>query len=131
MNLILQPEGWTKPKGYVNGVSARGQHVFVAGQVGWNARCEFETLEFAGQLRQALSNVIAILAEAQAGPEHVTSMTWFITDTLAYKRDLKAIGQVWRDIMGKNFPAMAVVQVAGLVDEGAQLEIQAHAVIPD
>ena len=131
MHKILQPDGWAKPKGYANGVAAAGRQVFVAGQIGWNGQCIFETQDFVGQFRQALMNVVAVLAEAGAGPEHVTTMTWFITDKTAYLRDAKAVGQVWREIMGRNYPAMTVVQVVALVEDAAQIEIQAQAVIPD
>jgi enamine deaminase RidA (YjgF/YER057c/UK114 family) len=130
MNTILQPEGWAKPKGYANGIAANGRQVFVAGQIGWNAQCVFEAQDFVGQFRQALQNVVAVLAEAGAGPEHVTTMTWFITDKGAYLRDAKAVGQAWREIMGRNFPAMAVVQVVALMEDAAQIEIQAQAVVP-
>ena len=131
MNTILQPEGWAKPKGYSNGIAASGRQVFVAGQIGWNARSVFEACDFVGQFRQALENVVAVLAEAGAGPEHVTSMTWFITDKNAYLRDAKAVGQAWRDIMGRSYPAMAVVQVVALMEDAAVIEIQAQAVVPN
>jgi enamine deaminase RidA (YjgF/YER057c/UK114 family) len=131
MNMLLQPEGWAKPKGYANGIAATGRHVFVAGQIGWNAQCELTARDFLGQFRQALENVVAVLARADAGPEHVTTMTWFITDKEAYLRDAKAVGQVWREIMGRNFPAMAVVQVVALMEDAALIEIQAQAVIPE
>jgi enamine deaminase RidA (YjgF/YER057c/UK114 family) len=131
MHKILQPEGWAKPKGYANGVAAHGRQVFVAGQIGWNEQCVFEAQDFVGQFRQALMNVVAVLAEAGAGPEHVTTMTWFITDKAAYLRDAKAVGQVWREIMGRNYPAMTVVQVVALIEDAAQIEIQAQAVVPD
>jgi enamine deaminase RidA (YjgF/YER057c/UK114 family) len=128
---ILQPDGWAKPKGYANGVAATGRHIFVAGQIGWNAQCVFETPTFVGQFRQALENVVAVLAKADAGPEHVTSMTWFITDKGAYLAEAKAVGQVWREIMGRHYPAMAVVQVVALMEDAALIEIQAQAVVPD
>jgi enamine deaminase RidA (YjgF/YER057c/UK114 family) len=131
MHQILQPAGWAKPKGYANGVAAHGRQVFVAGQIGWNEQCVFEAQDFVGQFRQALTNVVAVLAEAGAGPEHMTAMTWFMTDKAAYLREAKAVGQVWREIMGRNYPAMTVVQVAALVEDAAQIEIQAQAVIPD
>ena len=131
MHEILQPHGWAKPKGYANGVAATGRQVFVAGQIGWNEQCVFETQDFVGQFRQALRNVVAVLAEGRATPEHVTTMTWFITDKAAYLRDTKAIGQIWREIIGRNYPAMTVVQVAALVEDAAQIEIQAQAVVPD
>ena len=131
MNKILQPEGWARPRGYSNGVAARGRQIFVAGQIGWNAQCKFEATDFVGQFRQALENVVAVLAQGGAGPEHVTTMTWFITDKVAYLRDANAIGGVWREIMGRNYPAMAVVQVTALVEDAALIEIQAQAVVPD
>lgn len=131
MNQILQPEGWARPRGYSNGVAARGRQIFVAGQIGWNAQCKFEATDFVGQFRQALENVVAVLAQGGAGPEHVTTMTWFITDKVAYLRDANAIGGVWREIMGRNYPAMAVVQVTALVEDAALIEIQAQAVVPD
>ena len=131
MHQILQPDGWMKPKGYANGIAAAGRQVFVAGQIGWNEQCVFEALDFVGQFRQALKNVVAVLAEAGASPEHVTTMTWFVTDKAAYLRDAKAVGQAWREIMGRNYPAMTVVQVVALVEDAAQIEIQAQAVIPE
>jgi enamine deaminase RidA (YjgF/YER057c/UK114 family) len=131
MHTILQPEGWAKPVGYANGVSARGRQVFVAGQVGWNGQCQWETDDFAGQVRQTLENVVAVLAEAGAGPEHITSMTWYFTDKAEYLANLKGIGQAYREVIGRNFPAMAAVQVVALVEDRAKVEIQAIAVVPD
>ena len=131
MHQILQPDGWMKPKGYANGIAAAGRHVFVAGQIGWNEQCVFEAQDFLGQFRQALKNVVAVLAEAGASPEHVTTMTWFVTDKAAYLRDAKAVGQAWREIMGRNYPAMTVVQVVALIEDVAQIEIQAQAVVPE
>jgi enamine deaminase RidA (YjgF/YER057c/UK114 family) len=131
MHQILQPDGWMKPKGYANGIAAAGRHVFVAGQIGWNEQCVFEAPDFLGQFRQALRNVVAILAEAGASPEHVTTMTWFVTDKTAYLRDAKAVGQAWREIIGRNYPSMTVVQVVALIEDAAQIEIQAQAVVPE
>lgn len=131
MHKVLQPEGWAKPGGYANGIAAVGRHVFVAGQIGWNEQCEFEAHDFLGQFRQALKNVVAVLAEAGAAPQHVTTMTWFVTDKAAYLRDAKAVGQAWREIMGRNYPAMTVVQVVALIEDAAQIEIQAQAVVPE
>ncbi|HEV7254042.1 MAG TPA: RidA family protein [Mesorhizobium sp.] len=127
----LQPAGWVKPRGYANGMEARGRHVFVGGQIGWNAQCRFEHHDLPGQVRQTLDNILAVLAEAGAGPEHVTTMTWFVTDRQAYKSSLKDVGAAWRATFGRHFPAMAVVEVSGLVEDEALVEIQATAVIPD
>jgi enamine deaminase RidA (YjgF/YER057c/UK114 family) len=128
---VLQPEGWAKPRGYANGIAAEGKLVFVAGQVGWNAQSELVSDDFAAQTRQALQNVVDILAEAGARPEHVTRMTWYVTDKQAYLSSLAAVGRAYREVMGKHFPTMTLVQVAGLIEEGARVEIEATAVIPD
>jgi len=128
---ILQPEGWARPVGYANGVEARGRQVFVGGQIGWNSQCRFEVHDLPGQVRQALENVVAILAEAGAGPEHVTTMTWYVVDRKAYSAATKEIGAAWRATMGRVFPAMAVVEVSGLIEDEALVEIQAVAVVPD
>ena len=130
MHTILQPEGWAKPIGYANGVAANGRQIFVGGQIGWNGQCQFETDDFVGQVRQTLANVVAVLAEAGAGPEHITTMTWYFTDKAEYLGNLKGIGQVYREIIGKHFPAMAAMQVVALVEDRAKIEIQATAVIP-
>ena len=131
MHTILQPEGWAKPIGYANGMTATGRMVFVGGQVGWNAACEFESDDFVEQVRQTLKNVVAILAEGGAEPKHITSMTWYFTDKQEYLGNLKGIGQAYRDIIGRHFPAMAAVQVVALVEDRAKIEIQATAVIPE
>lgn len=128
---ILQPEGWAKPLGYSNGIEARGRVIYIGGQIGWNAQYKFEVHDLAGQIRQTLQNILAVLAEAGAGPEHITTMTWYILDRKAYSASVKDIGAAYRATMGKNFPAMAVVQVAGLIEDEALVEIQATAVIPD
>ena len=127
---ILQPAGWVKPKGYANGVAAQGRLIFVGGQIGWNGQCQFETDDFVGQVRQTLQNVVAVLAEAGARPEHVVSMTWYVTDKRAYLENLEGIGKAYREVMDRNFPAMAVVQVMALVEDRAKVEIQATAVVP-
>ena len=127
---ILQPEGWAPAKGYANGVAAEGRFVFVGGQVGWNAAQVFESAEFVAQARQALANVVAVLATAGARPEHVTRMTWYVVDKREYLACGKALGVAYREIMGRHFPAMTAVEVAGLVEEGAKVEIEATAVIP-
>ena len=131
MHRILQPEGWAKPVGYANGVAARGQLIFVGGQVGWNGQCQFETDEFVGQVRQTLQNIVAVLAEAGARPQHITSMTWYFTDKQEYLASLKAIGQVYRETIGRHFPAMAAMQVVALVEDRAKIEIQVTAIIPE
>jgi enamine deaminase RidA (YjgF/YER057c/UK114 family) len=128
---VLQPPGWAKPKGYSNGIVARGRTVFVAGQVGWNAQEKFETSDFAGQARQALKNIVAILAEAGAGPEHICRMSWYVADAQEYNASLKELGAAYREVIGKNFPVMTALQVAGFVEAGAKLEIEVTAVIPD
>jgi enamine deaminase RidA (YjgF/YER057c/UK114 family) len=127
----LQPAGWVQPRGYANGIEARGRMVFVAGMVGWNAQEKFESDDFVAQARQALSNVVAVLREAGAGPEHIARMTWYVTDKREYLASWKALGGAYREVIGRNFPAMTAVQVAGLIEEGAKLEIEATAVVPD
>jgi enamine deaminase RidA (YjgF/YER057c/UK114 family) len=128
---ILQPPGWPKPKGYSNGIVAKGRLVFVAGQVGWNAQEKFDTSDLAGQARQALKNIVAILAEAGAGPEHICRMDWFLGDVKEYNASLKELGAAYRDVIGKHYPVMTAVQVGGFVETGAKLEIEVTAVLPD
>jgi enamine deaminase RidA (YjgF/YER057c/UK114 family) len=130
MHTILQPAGWAQPVGYANGMAAQGRFVFVGGQIGWNRLNQFETDELAGQVRQALQNVVDVLAEAGAKPEHVVSMTWYLTDKNDYLGNLESIGKAYRETMGRHFPAMAVVQVLALVEDRAKVEIQAIAVVP-
>ncbi len=128
---IVQPEGWGQPKGYVNGVDAVGRTLFIAGQIGWNPQtCEFETDDFVGQVSQALRNVRAVLDEAGAAPEHLTRITWYVTDRAAYVADTRAIGRAWRESFGRHYPAMTLVIVAGLLEERAKVEIEATAVLP-
>ena len=131
MHEILQPEGWAKPVGYSNGIAARGRIVFVGGQVGWTGEQRWETDDFAGQVRRTLQNIVAILAEAGAGPEHITTMTWYFTDKQEYLANLREVGKAYREVIGKHFPAMAAVEVAALVEDRAKVEIQAMAVVPD
>jgi enamine deaminase RidA (YjgF/YER057c/UK114 family) len=131
MHTILQPEGWAKPIGYANGVAARGRLIFIGGQVGWTGRSQFETDDLVGQVRQTLLNVVAILAEADAEPQHITSMTWYFTDKAEYLANLKGIGEVYREVIGRHYPAMAAVQVVALVEDRAKVEIQATAVVPE
>lgn len=131
MNRTLLPPGWKKPKGYANGIAARGTLVFVAGQIGWNEREEFVTDEFVGQVRQALENIVAVLKEAGAGPEHVTRLTWYVTDKQEYLAALAGVGAAYRDIMGRNYPAMTLIEARALVEDRAKVEIEATAVIPE
>ena len=128
---ILQPPGWAKPKGYSNGVAARGRMVFVAGQVGWNPEGRFDAADFVGQVRQALANIVAVLAEAGAKPEHIVRMTWYVTDKAEYMGALREVGAAYRELIGKHFPARPASAVAGLVEAGAKIEIDATAVVPD
>ena len=126
----LQPPGWAKPRGYANGVVAQGRIIFVAGQVGWNARGEFETDDFVGQVRQALENVVGVLAEAGAGPSQIARMTWYVTDTREYRAAMPEVGRVYRAVIGAHYPAMTLVQVAALLEDRARVEIEVTAVIP-
>jgi enamine deaminase RidA (YjgF/YER057c/UK114 family) len=126
----LNPPGWPRGKGYSHGIEAEGKLVFVSGQVGWDAGMKFASRDFAAQLRQTLLNTKTILAEAGAGPEHVVRMTWFIVDKTEYLASLAEVGAVYREVMGKSFPAMAVVVVKGLIEDGARLEIETTAVVP-
>ena len=127
----LLPPGWPRPKGYANGISARGRLIATAGVVGWTAAEVFETDDLAGQFRQVLVNTLAILAEDGAGPEHIVRMTWYVTDIQAYRNSLPAIGAAYRELIGKNFPAMAVVGVTALVEPRARIEIETLAVVPE
>jgi enamine deaminase RidA (YjgF/YER057c/UK114 family) len=127
---ILQPRGWKRPNGYANGVVAAGTMVFVAGQVGWNARGEFETDDLVGQVRQALANANAVLAEAGARPEHITRMTWYLTDKREYLARAKEIGAAFREVVGAYHAAMSAVEVRALVEDRAKVEIEVTAVIP-
>lgn len=127
----LQPPGWAEPKGYANGVSARGALIFVGGQIGWNASQQFETDDFIAQTRQALLNIAAVLKAGGSGPEHMVRMTWYVVDRVEYVERLKELGSVYREVMGKNFPAMTCVEVAALVEERAKVEIEVTAVLPD
>jgi enamine deaminase RidA (YjgF/YER057c/UK114 family) len=131
MNRVLQPDGWPRPAGYANGVAANGRLVFVAGQVGWTPEARFDATDLPGQVAQALRNVVAILREADAAPEHVTRMTWYLVDRADYLAHTREIGAVYREVMGRHFPAMSVVQVAGLLEEGALVEIEVTAVVPE
>lgn len=129
MHTTLLPEGWPRPKGYANGILATGtEHIFCGGQIGWNTDEVFESKDFVGQLRQALINVRAILSAAQAGPEHMTRMTWYITDKQAYLNNLREVGSAYREVMGKHFPAMSVVEVSALIEDEALVEVEVTAI---
>lgn len=127
---ILQPPGWARAKGFSNGIVASGKLVFIAGQVGWTGEGEWKARDFAGQFRQALANILEVLAQANGKPEHIVRLTWYVLDKREYLSSLKAVGQAYRELMGKHYPTMAVVQVSGLVEDEAKLEIEATAVVP-
>ena len=127
----LQPPDWARPRGYANGIAASGKQIFVSGQIGWNAQCEFETTDFVAQARQTLLNIVAIVAEAGGRPEHITFMRWYVVDKHEYINSHKALGAVYREVIGQHYPAMTAVQVAALIEDKARLEIEAVAVIPD
>lgn len=128
---ILHPKNWKPARGYANGVAATGRMVFTGGIIGWNAQCEFETDDFAAQVAQALRSIVEILAEAGAKPEHLVRLTWYVTDKREYLDSLKELGATYKEIIGRHYPAMALVQVVALVEDRAKVEIEATAVIPD
>lgn len=128
---FLHPKNWKPAIGYSNGVAAQGRMVFTGGMIGWNADAEFETDDFAGQVAQALRNIVAVLAEAGAKPEHIVRLTWYVTDKAEYLNSLKDLGRAYKDIIGRHYPAMALVQIVALVEDRAKVEIEATAVIPD
>jgi enamine deaminase RidA (YjgF/YER057c/UK114 family) len=127
---VLQPAGWVAPKGYANGVAATGLQVFVAGQIGWNAQCAFDSDDLVDQVRQALVNIKAVLAEAGARPQHITRMTWYLVDKREYLLRAREIGAAFREVIGHYGIAMTAVQVAGLIEDRAQVEIEVTAVVP-
>ncbi len=128
---ILQPAGWASPKGYSNGIAARGRTVVIGGQIGWDGQGRFHTGDFAGQARQALQNIVDVLAEAGGKPQHIVRMTWYVIDKREYLAAYPQLGRAYREVIGRNFPAMTAVQVAGLMEDAARVEIEATAVIPD
>jgi enamine deaminase RidA (YjgF/YER057c/UK114 family) len=130
MMQILQPPAWAKPKGFANGIAASGTLVFVAGQVGWTGEGKWEAQDFAGQFRQALKNCIEVVAQAGGTPRHIVRLTWYITSKQEYLASLKEVGIAYRALMGRHFPVMAVVEVSGLMEPQAKLEIEATAVVP-
>ena len=127
---ILHPPTWPKPKGYANGILVEGKQIFVSGQIGWNEECKIVSQEFALQVKQALKNALAILGEAGAKAEHSVRMTWFVKDKKEYLSNLGEIGESYRTVIGKHFPAMTLVQVSDLLEEGAKVEIEVTAVLP-
>lgn len=128
---FLNPKGWKPAVGYANGVAARGRMVFLGGHIGWNGQQEFETDDFAGQVRQTLDNIVTVLAEAGGKPEHIVRLTWYVTSKREYLDGMREVGRAYRETIGKHFPAMALVQVVALVEDRAKVEIEATAVIPD
>ena len=126
---ILHPKHWKPARGYANGVAASGRMVFTGGIIGWNAECEFETDDFVGQVAQALRSIVEVLAEAGAKPEHLVRLTWYVTNKAEYLNNLKGLGAVYKEIIGRHYPAMALVQVVALVEDRAKVEIEATAVI--
>lgn len=128
---ILKPAGWPQPRGYSNGIAARGRQVFVAGMVGWDAQCRFQTDDLVGQARQALRNIVAVLTEAGARPEHITRMTWYVTDKREYLGAAQALGTAYREVIGRHYPAMTAVEVSALMEDRARVEIEVTAVVPD
>ncbi|HKU13667.1 MAG TPA: RidA family protein [Steroidobacteraceae bacterium] len=127
---FLQPQGWPAPKGYANGVIASGRQIYLGGQIGWNEAQQLVSTRMSGQLRQALQNIVVLLAQAGARPEHLVRLTWFVTSVEEYRAELKEIGAAYRDVIGRFYPPMSVVQVSGLVEPGAKVEIEATAVLP-
>ena len=131
MHKILQPPGWARAKGFSNGIAATGRLVFIAGQVGWTGQGEWRESSFAGQFRQALKNVLEVLATANGRPQDIVRLTWYVLDKHEYLASLQEVGAAYRELMGRHFPVMAVVQVSGLVEDPARLEIEATAVVPE
>ena len=128
---ILQPAGWPPPRGYSNGIAARGRQVFVAGMVGWDEQGRFPSEDFAAQARQALENIVAVLAQAGAKPEHITRMTWYVTSKREYLDSAKALGTAYREVIGRHFPVMTAGEVSALMEDRAKVEIEVTAVVPD
>jgi enamine deaminase RidA (YjgF/YER057c/UK114 family) len=128
---ILQPPGWARPKGFSNGISCQGRLVFIGGQIGWSGQGEWIDRSFAGQFRQALKNILEVLAQAGGRPEHLVRLTWYVLDRKEYLASVQELGAAYRELMGRHYPTMAVVQVSGLVEDDARLEIEATAVIPE
>ena len=131
MHDVLHPRGWKPAIGYSNGMAARGRMIFTGGMVGWSGDCEFETDEFVGQVEQTLRNIVAVLAEGGARPDHIVRLTWYVTSKAEYLGNLKELGRVYKAVIGRHYPAMALVQVGALVEDRARVEIEATAVVPE
>ncbi len=127
---ILQPQGWPRPKGYSNGICAQGRQIYVAGQVGWDAEGRFASPQLAGQVKKGIQNIVAVLAEAGGTPGHIVRLTWYVTSRDEYYAELREIGAAYREVLGKHFPTMSVVQVVALMEADAKVEIEATAVLP-
>jgi len=130
-NTTIQPEGWESPRGYANGIEARGRQIYVGGQIGWNAKCQFESSDLVAQIKTALQNSVDVVRAAGGSPEHIVRMTWYLKNKKEYVARLQEIGVVYRDVMGRNYPAMSAVQIADLVEDEAKVEIEVTAVIRD
>ena len=129
MRKILQPDDWQRPRGYANGIAVSGtETIYTGGMIGWDGNCQFQSTDFVDQVRTTLENIVAVLAEAEAGPEHLVRMTWYITDKTAYNNNLKEIGAAYREVIGRNYPTMAVIEVSALMEDEAMVEIEATAV---
>lgn len=128
---ILQPPGWPRPRGYANGVAARGRYVCVSGMIGWDEQAQFQTDDFSLQVKQALQNIVTVLAQAQARPEHIVRMTWYVTNKQEYLAAYQNIGQVYREILGRHYPAMTAIEVSALIEDRAKVEIEVTAIVPD
>ncbi len=126
---VLQPSNWAKPKGYANGIEATGRQIFIGGQIGWDADQRFVADDFVGQARQALANIVAVLAEADAGPEHIVRLTWYVVDMDEYNACQRDLGRAYRDVIGPHYPAMALIQVVRLAEPKARVEVEATAVV--
>ncbi|QRX85019.1 RidA family protein [Glaciimonas sp. PAMC28666] len=128
---FLQPQGWARAKGYSNGIAATGRYVFISGMVGWDGDGKFHTDDFSGQVRQALLNIVAVLAEANASPQHIVRMTWYVVDKKEYVAAYRQIGIAYREVIGRHFPTMTAVQVVALIEDRARVEIEVTAVVPE
>ena len=127
---FLQPPDWIRPRGYSNGIAASGRTVCISGMIGWDGQAQFHTDDFAGQVRQALQNIVEVLKQANAKPEHIVRMTWYVIDKREYVAAYKEVGEAYRDVIGRHYPTMTAVQVAGLIEDRAKVEIEVTAIVP-